>query len=165
MTRKKILYANTQLTCARFIPSGVQILATGNDRHISYWEVYDASLVRNVEGSAKGAVNCLSLNSTGEMFATAGTDQIVRVIKWSIMTISMCEKLHKIVWLAFLIKFQLWDYETGVAICIGHGHAANIISCKYSPCGKFVVSGSADGAVIIWNVPQVNRFAKISTKP
>lgn len=73
------MYANTQLTCARFIPSGVQILATGNDRHISYWEVYDASLVRDVEGSAKGAVNCLSLNSTGDVFATAGVDQTLRV--------------------------------------------------------------------------------------
>lgn len=84
MTRKNIMYANTQLTCARFIPSGVQILATGNDRHISYWEVYDASLVRDVEGSTKGAVNCLSLNSTGDLFATAGNDQTVRVRKFQI---------------------------------------------------------------------------------
>lgn len=84
MTRKKILYANTQFTCARYFPSGVQILATGTDRHISYWEVFDASLVRDVEGSAKGSVNCLSLNVTGETFASAGTDQIVRVSAFAI---------------------------------------------------------------------------------
>lgn len=79
MTRKKILYSNTQFTVARYFPTGVQILATGTDRLISYWEVYDASLVRDVEGTTKGPINCLSLNFTGEYFASAGVDQIVRV--------------------------------------------------------------------------------------
>lgn len=36
-------------------------------------------------------------------------------------------------------------------------HAASIVSCRFSPCGKFIVSGSTDGAVIIWKVPEVNQ--------
>lgn len=79
MSRKHVLYANTQFTCAKYFPSGVQILAAGSDRRISYWEVYDASLVRDVEGSSKGPLNCISLNETGEHFVSAGSDQVVKV--------------------------------------------------------------------------------------
>lgn len=78
-TRKHILYANTQFTCAQFDPTGVQVLATGTNRRISYWEVFDATLVREIEGSAKGAINSLSINSSGEFFATGGNDEIVKV--------------------------------------------------------------------------------------
>lgn len=54
--------------------------------------------------------------------------------------------------------FQLWDYQLGTPVCAGYGHAAVIVTCKYSPCGKMLVSGSADGAVIIWAVPEVCIF-------
>lgn len=79
LSRKHVLYANTQFSCAKYYPTGVQILATGTDRRISYWEVYDASLVRDVEASAKGPVSCIALNASGEHFVSAGTDQIVKV--------------------------------------------------------------------------------------
>lgn len=79
LTRKHVLSANTQFTCAQFFPTGVQVLATGTDRKISYWEVFDGSLVRDVEGSKRGCINCLSINSTGQVFITGGSDQILKV--------------------------------------------------------------------------------------
>lgn len=81
LSRKHVLYANTQFTCAKYYPTGVQILATGTDRRVSYWEVYDGSLVRDIEASTKGPVNCIALNKTGEHFASVGNDQVVRVSK------------------------------------------------------------------------------------
>lgn len=126
MTRKSVLYANTQFSCAKYYPTGVQIIATGTDRRVSWWEVYDASMVRDVEASAKGPVNCLALNGTGEHFVSAGSDQLVK----------------------------LWNYQTGVPVALGTGHAGVIVTCAYSPCGQFVVTGSADGAVIMWKVPE-----------
>lgn len=89
LTRKHVLYANTQFTCAKFYPTGVQVLATGTDRRISYWEVFDGSLVRDVEGSTSGSINCLSINSSGEMFVSGSSDQIIKVsafvrIKYSV---------------------------------------------------------------------------------
>lgn len=80
MTRKHVLSANTQFTCAQFFPTGVQILTTGTDRKISYWEVFDGSLVRDVEASNKGCINSISINLSGEMFVSGGADQIVKVI-------------------------------------------------------------------------------------
>lgn len=85
MSRKHVLYANTQFTCAAYFPTGVQIVATGTDRRVSYWEVYDASLVRDVEGSKKGPINTLSLNMSGESFVTGGSDQVVKVCFHSIL--------------------------------------------------------------------------------
>lgn len=57
--------------------------------------------------------------------------------------------------LMIFFLFQLWDYQNGIPVGGGYGHAAGIVTCKYSPCGRFVVTGSADGAVIIWKIPEV----------
>lgn len=79
MRRKHVLSTNTQFTCAQFFPTGVQVLATGTDRKVSYWEVFDGSLVRDIDASDKGCINCLSINSTGETFITGGSDQLLKV--------------------------------------------------------------------------------------
>ncbi|XP_059614084.1 cilia- and flagella-associated protein 52 [Phlebotomus argentipes] len=128
-SRKHVLLANTQFSCARYLPSGIQILATGSDRRITYWEVFDASLVRDVEGSLRGSINSLSFAGDGDFFASAGSDQLVR----------------------------FWDYNLGTPVGLGRGHAAEILVVKCSPCGGFIVSGSADGAVFVWSVPEAMR--------
>lgn len=87
---------NTQFTCAVFFPTAVQILATGTNRKISYWEVYDGSLVREVEASPKACVNCISINKSGEIFVTAGADQIVKVSKRSFFQLNMFQSADKV---------------------------------------------------------------------
>lgn len=125
LSRKHVLFANTQFTAACYFPTGVQILTAGTDRGISYWECYDGSLVREKEGSKLGPVNCLDVNNTGEYFISSGTDMVVR----------------------------LWNYELGEVIAHGHGHAGVVTACKFYPNGKFLVTGGADGAIFIWKVP------------
>ncbi|XP_055688187.1 cilia- and flagella-associated protein 52 [Lutzomyia longipalpis] len=128
-SRKHVLLANTQFTCARYLPSGIQILATGSDRRITYWEVFDASLVRDVEGSLRGSINSLSFAGTGDFFASAGSDQLLR----------------------------FWDYNLGLPVGLGRGHSAEILVVTCSPCGGFIVTGSADGAVFVWSIPEQFR--------
>lgn len=101
-------------------------MSSGTDRSISYWEVYDGSLVREKEGSKVGPVNCLAINSTGDYFVSSGNDCIVK----------------------------LWNYELGEVVAEGRGHAGIVTSCKYSPDSKFLVTGGQDGAVFIWKVPE-----------
>lgn len=102
------------------------MLTSGTDRTISYWEVYDGSLVREKEGSKVGAVNCLAINSSGDYFVSSGTDCVVK----------------------------LWNYELGEVVAQGYGHAGIVTSCKYSPDSKFLITGGQDGAVFIWRVPE-----------
>lgn len=79
LSRKHVLFANTQFTAARYFPNGVQILTSGTDRSIRYWEVYDGSMVREKEGSKVGPINCLAINSSGNYFVSSGNDCIIKL--------------------------------------------------------------------------------------
>ncbi|XP_037934820.1 cilia- and flagella-associated protein 52 [Teleopsis dalmanni] len=126
MTRKKVFTANTQFMTARYYPTGVQVLTCGSDGCINYWMVYNGSLLREIEGSRKYSMNCVSISSNGGYFCSAGSDQTVK----------------------------FWDYNRGIVLCTGVDHASAVISCTMSPCGKFCVSGCLDGTVIVWNIPE-----------
>lgn len=79
---------------------------------------------------------------------SVGNDQIVKV------HIIGLDFLYNIL-LTLFVLVKLWDYQRGEPVCYGLGHAAVIVTCRYSPCGKYLVTGSADGAVFIWAVPEV----------
>lgn len=133
LSRKHVLFANTQFTAARYFPTGVQVLTAGTNRSINYWEVYDGSLVREKEGSKVGPINCLSINSTGEYFVSSGEDCVVK----------------------------LWNYELGEVVAQGYGHAGVVTATKYSPDSKFLVTGGADGAIFMWKVPEEFQIALV----
>lgn len=134
-SRKQVLMGNTMYMAARFSTNGVQLLTCGTDRKIAYWEILDGSLVREVEGSNAGALNCLDISSDGQYFVTGSNDCIVKI----------------------------WDYHMANTTHIGMGHAAIITACKFSPDGKYIVSVSADGAIMIWKcsfLPKFDNFAE-----
>lgn len=125
LQRRHVLFAHTQFNCAQYLPNAVQVLTAGSDKSISYWEVYDGSQVRELEGSKTGPINFIDIETTGTYFVSGGDDQLVR----------------------------LWDYQKGEELCQGTGHAGVITVCRYAPNGKFIVSGSHDGGVFIWSIP------------
>lgn len=110
---------------ACFSPNNVQVLTCGTDRLIGYWETLTASLIREVEGSGVGALNCVDINADCRHFVTGSNDSIVK----------------------------FWHYQNAEITHIGLGHAAIITGIKFSPDGKYIVSVSADGAIIIWKCP------------
>lgn len=116
---------NTMFMAARFSMNGIQILTCGTDHKIAYWEDLDGSLVREIEGSGVGALNCVDVSPDGKYFVTGSNDCIVK----------------------------LWDYHSAETLFIGMGHAAIITACKFTPNGEFIVTVSADGAIIIWKCP------------
>ncbi|XP_020710448.2 cilia- and flagella-associated protein 52 [Athalia rosae] len=123
--RRTVLMGNTMYMAACFSPNGVQVLTCGTDHKIAYWETLDGSLIRDVEGSSVGALNCLDISPDGLHFVTGSNDCIVK----------------------------LWDYHTAETTDIGAGHAAIITACKFSPDSKHIVTVSADGAIMIWKSP------------
>lgn len=112
---------------AQFTPDGIQILTCGTDRKIAYWETLDCSLVREVEGSSVGALNCMDISPDGRFFVTGSGDSIVKV----------------------------WEYDSADNTHVGISHAAIISACKFSPDGRHVVTASADGEIIIWKYSSV----------
>ena len=64
-----------QAVCYR--PDECQIIATGTDRKISYWETYDGSEIRDLDGSKTESIN--GLDVYGDYFVTGGGDKLVKV--------------------------------------------------------------------------------------
>lgn len=110
---------------AQFTPDGIQILTCGTDRKITYWETLDCSMVREIEGSSVGAINCLDISPDGRCFVTGSNDCTVRI----------------------------WQYESADLTHVGVSHAAIITACKLSADGRYIVTTSADGEIAIWKCP------------
>ncbi|CAB0002716.1 unnamed protein product [Nesidiocoris tenuis] len=123
--RIAIMFSTTLFLCIRFHPSGCQLLTTGTNRQIAYWETFDGALIREIEGSRSAALNTLDISSDGVYVASGGNDQYVK----------------------------LWLYKEGIPIYIGLGHGAVITAVSISPDGRTIVSASADGAIFIWRSP------------
>ncbi|KAK2514630.1 hypothetical protein Q9233_014786 [Columba guinea] len=123
--RKQMILDNTLFKCVCYHPGEYQIITSGTDRKIVYWEVLDGSAIREVQGSLSSSINGMDITSDGASFVTGGDDHLVK----------------------------LWDYKEGTVTHVGVGHSGNITRLKICPANKYIVSVSADGAVLIWKQP------------
>jgi len=123
--RLQMVMANTLFECVCYHPEEYQILTSGTDRKVVYWETYDGSQIRELDGSESGGINGLDIDRAGKFFVTGGVDTILNV----------------------------WDYQAGEVMFKGVGHADAITKVKIAPNGRFIVSVSADGGIIAWTYP------------
>lgn len=119
---------------AQFTPDGIQIVTCGTDKKIAYWETLDCSLVREIEGSSVGTLNCVDIAPDGRCFVTGSNDCTVKI----------------------------WRYDSADITHIGISHAAIITACKFSPDGERIVTASADGAIMIWKYPCSNDSLSVA---
>ncbi|VDP85178.1 unnamed protein product [Echinostoma caproni] len=82
---KQIIFSNTLFRCICYHPNEWQVITSGTDRKIGYWEVYDGSLIRQLEGSRSGSINGMDITKDGNTFVTGGDDKLVKVMDtyWS----------------------------------------------------------------------------------
>ncbi|XP_048410762.1 cilia- and flagella-associated protein 52 isoform X1 [Stegostoma tigrinum] len=126
--RNQMILANTLFKCVCYHPEEYQVITSGKDRKIGYWEVYDGSAIRELDGSLSGSVNGMDITMNGDFFVTGGEDK--------------------------LIKF--WGYNEGEVIYIGIGHSGTVNRIKISPSVKHIISVSSDGAILRWKYPYTN---------
>ncbi|XP_022080542.1 cilia- and flagella-associated protein 52-like [Acanthaster planci] len=124
-TRHLVIFANTLFKCVSYNQEESQVLTSGTDRKIGYWETFDASQIREMEGASTGAINGMMVSPDGMSFVTGGDDK--------------------------LIKF--WDYGDGRVTHVGIGHSGAINRVRICPNQKFIVSVSQDGAIMRWKYP------------
>ncbi|XP_027830696.1 cilia- and flagella-associated protein 52 isoform X2 [Ovis aries] len=125
LRRNQMILANTLFQCVCYHPEEFQIITSGTDRKIAYWEVFDGSVIRELDGSLSGAVNGMDITVEGVHFVTGGNDHLVKV----------------------------WDYNEGEVTHVGVGHSGNITRIRISPGNQYIVSVSADGAILRWKYP------------
>ncbi|XP_029948827.1 cilia- and flagella-associated protein 52 [Salarias fasciatus] len=121
----QMMIANTMFRTVCYHPDEYQIITSGTDRKVAYWEVFDGSTIRELEASKSGAINGMHITQDGRHFVTGGDDKLVKV----------------------------WDYTEGQVSHVGLAHGGSITSVKICSNNRILVSTSADGAILRWRFP------------
>jgi len=74
-----MLRVNTLFKSVCYHPLEHQIVSTGTDRKIGFWETYDGSLIRELDGSLTDSVNALDVSDDGVYVVSGGSDKIIKV--------------------------------------------------------------------------------------
>ncbi|KAJ3000626.1 Cilia- and flagella-associated protein 52 [Globomyces sp. JEL0801] len=124
--RNQVLFAPSFFHACCYYPDESQLLTSGTDRKVSYWEAFDGSLIRELQASQSDTINGLDITADGKLFVIGGSDKLVKVYK----------------------------YEEGELGYVGLGHSTDITKVRISPDGKQIVSVSAEGAIFQWFMPK-----------
>jgi WD40 repeat protein len=125
-TRSLCLFESTMFKNIVYHPDESQLLTTGSDRKVAYWDTFDGQAIRVLEGSEEGELCTLSISKSGSHYVSGGEERLLK----------------------------LWDYDEGVCKYIGVGHSGAITSAKIAPDQTFVVSGGTEGGIFVWKMPE-----------
>ena len=131
-SRVACMFETTMFKQLVFHPDESQILTTGTDRKITYWDAIDGIEIRMIDGSLEGEINSLSMAKSGEYFVSAGEDK----------------------------ELKIWEYDTAIPKWRGLGHSTTINRIAISPNQEFIVSVGADGSIFLFETPMEIRLAK-----
>ncbi|KAI5076514.1 hypothetical protein GOP47_0008579 [Adiantum capillus-veneris] len=90
---------------------------------ITYWDAFDCSPIRVVDGSLSAEMYSIDISPDGMAFVSGGADREVK----------------------------LWNYDEGHCYFVGHGHSEPITKVKISPDQHHVVSVGDEGAIFVWD--------------
>ncbi|TNN55251.1 Cilia- and flagella-associated protein 52 [Liparis tanakae] len=120
-----MVIANTMFRAVCYHPEEYQLITSGTDRKVAYWDVFDGAVIRELEGSQSGSINGMNISQDGQHFVTGGDDKLVKV----------------------------WDYMKGEVTHVGIAHSGSITSIKICSNNRILLSTSADGAILRWRFP------------
>lgn len=120
--RNQVLFAPSFFKAVTYFPDESQLLTSGTDRKVAYWEAFDGSLIRELDASQSDAINGLDISKDGTLFVIGGSDKLVKVYR----------------------------YEEGDVAYVGFGHSTEISKVRMSPDGKHIVSVSVDAGILTW---------------
>lgn len=124
-TRLLCLFESTMFKSLVYHPDESQLLTTGSDRKVAYWDTFDGQAIRVLEASEEGEVTTLSISKSGSHYVSGGEERLLK----------------------------LWDYDKGITEYLGVGHSGTITCAAISPDQSFIVSTGAEGAILIWTMP------------
>ena len=149
-------------------PNGVNIVSGGQDTTVRVWDLMDGKLVHSLLGH-EGPVYALAITSDGHrIVSAAGNDLGVRI--WDLEIGNLLSTLapssadvsaltitpddREVVTVANDRLARIWDLDLGV-LKETLDHPAAIYSCKISPDGRYLITGSkkkpgTDDPGVIW---------------
>lgn len=119
----------TVFTNVKWHPDESQLLTTGSNYKITYWDATDGSVIRVLDGSFTDEMTALDLDDeNGAWFLSGSADKT--------------------------IKF--WHYDDGIATAYGLGHSKRINAIKISPDKSTAISVGDEGGIYIWSLDGLN---------
>lgn len=103
-----------------------KIILTIDLVQITYWDAYDGSGIRIIDGSDTSELNSLDISADGKRFVSGASDKAVK----------------------------LWLYDEGEVTHEGHGHSSGVMKVRISPDGQHVISVGEEGAIFKWRLPR-----------
>jgi len=121
------LFENAVFKDMMFHPDESQYLTCGTNCKLTYWDAFDASAIRIIDGG-DATMTCLDIQSEGNMFVSGSADKSVRI----------------------------WDYDDGVIKAMGCAHSGVVNSVAISPDETRLVSVGSEGGIFIWDLSEIN---------
>ena len=73
------MFANTLFKSVCYGEEELQIITCGTDHKIGYWETFDGSMVRELEGAKAGAISFMDITTDKSYFVTGGEEKLLKV--------------------------------------------------------------------------------------
>merc|ERR1712151_955983 len=124
-TRSLCLFESTMFKSLVYHPDESQLLTTGSDRKVAYWDTFDGQAIRVLEGSDEGELSTIAISRSGSHYVSGGEERLLK----------------------------MWEYDEGVCKYIGVGHSGSLTSVAIAPDQTFVVSTGSEGAILFWKMP------------
>lgn len=74
-----MIRVNTLFKYVCYHPEEHQVITTGTDRKVGYFESSDGALIRELEGSTSGSINGMDISACGQYFVSGGDDCLIKV--------------------------------------------------------------------------------------
>ena len=168
----KVLEGHSKLIWSiAFSPDGQSLASTSNDETVRIWDIKSGQNLQTTMNAHKNGGLAIAYSPNGKQIASAGKDSKVKL--WNAQTGAFVKEIivNNNFWV-FGISFhpngraiatanadktiKIFDLTSGELLKTLTGHSSEVNAVTYSPDGKYIVSGSRDNSVKLWNAETLN---------
>ena len=170
---------------AALSPDARHALSGSDDGTVRLWDLETGGEIRRFEGHTD-TVTSVALGPDGRWVVSGSSDHTVRL--WDLETGRDCRRLAGHTnWINSVavsadgrrlltgsggevvngrfqdgadLTLRLWDIDSGIELCRLAGHAASVTTVSLSADGRLALSGSLDGTIRLWKLPEASRTSQ-----